>query len=375
MSYRVTKADGRSVIVQDLAKEIVGGLTLLGYGFTNYGDEIAQNFVKNLENNAGLAEPQNPVIGQFWFQLPLDLATQNKNLRVCVSTDANTLDGRWRTLFGIRPDGTIDLDAWTLRGKAPAAIDGSSNQVGMPVVLNNDGRIPTQYIDFPSVGSVDVATRLRDSRTFGSRNGGLPFNGTQDVPLTTSHISEGDQPYFTPQRARESFVGGRYIAIDSDGTIRFTGPDPTSGSTGGTGPQGPIGPAGPTGPTGPEGPVGPVGPQGPAGQWDGTVGFDKSFAENGYQKLPSGLWIQWGLFTWFSNIRGGPVYYNYPIAFPNGAWHVYLSIRDNPNGSGDRNEEDDEQIWAIPHSATQFVVYDTGDDHQTYPCSWLAIGY
>ena len=375
MSYKITKADGRNVIVQDLAKEIVGGLTLLGYGFTNYGDEMAQNFVKDLENNAGLAEPVNPVLGQFWFQLPLDLATGNKNLRICVSTTANTVDTRWKILFGIRPDGTIELDAWTLRGKPPVNPTGGTVGAGSVVVLGNDNKIHSSYLPPQQIqGSVEEAVRLRDTRTFGSRNGGLPFNGTQNVGLTTSHIAEGDQQYFTVSRARSSFIGGRYISIDPDGTIRFNGPDPTSGSTGGTGPMGPQGPAGPTGPQGPVGPQGPQGETGPAGQWDGTVGFERLHDTNGYQRLPSGLYIQWGIFTWFSG-NDGPNYYNYPIAFPNGAWHVYLSIRDNPNGSGDRNEEDDEQIWAIPHSNTQFVVRDTGDDNQTYQVSWLAIGH
>jgi hypothetical protein len=66
--------------------------------------------------------------------------------------------------------------------------------------------------------------------------------------------------------------------------------------------------------------------------------------------------------------------YNFPIAFPTGCWHVYLSIKGNPNGSGDANEEDDEQIWANPISATQFEARDTGDDHTNYYTGWFAIG-
>lgn len=222
MSYKLTKADGNSVIVQDYSKEIIGGLTMLGYGFTNYGDEMAQNFIKDLENNAGLVEPANPVLGQFWFQLPLNQGTDNKNLRVCVSTTGVGLEDRWKTIVSISPTGSVQVDAWTLRGKAPASIDGSSTTPGMPVVLNNNGKIPNQYLNITEQTVVDTSVRLRDAHTFGSRNGGLVFNGTQDVPLTTSHIAEGDQQYFTTQRARSSISGQGGIVYDPNtGVISF----------------------------------------------------------------------------------------------------------------------------------------------------------
>jgi len=218
MAYKVTKADGQSVVVNDYAKEIVGGLQLLGYGFANYSDEIAQNFVKDLENNAGLAEPTNPVLGQFWFQLPTDSTSGIKALRVCVSTTALTLDARWKTLFNIDPSGNVLLDAWTLRGAAPGVAGGSSAQAGQVVIRNSSGKIDSSNIDFPSTSSVDTANKLANTRTFGSRNSGLPFNGTQNVPLTTAHIAEGDQPYFTTARAR--------AAISATGAIDY---DPVSG--------------------------------------------------------------------------------------------------------------------------------------------------
>lgn len=40
--------------------------------------------------------------------------------------------------------------------------------------------------------------------------------------------------------------------------------------------------------------------------------FGASLATNGYQKLPSGLIIQWGTYT----LSGGTTAYNLPIAFP-----------------------------------------------------------
>ena len=107
MSYKVTKGDGKTVIVQDLSKEIVGGLSLIGYGFANYGDEIAQNFVKDLENNAGSVEPQNPVLGQFWLEVPID-PTSDRVIYLCVNPEGSTLLNRWRPLFRItRPNNDV----------------------------------------------------------------------------------------------------------------------------------------------------------------------------------------------------------------------------------------------------------------------------
>lgn len=226
MSYKVTKADGKSVIVQDYAKEIVGGLTLLGYGFANYGDEIAQNFVKDLENNAGIAEPSSPVLGQFWFQMPTNVQATNKNLRICVDPSAPTLDTRWKILFGLTPVGGIELDAFTLRGAVPAVGAGIPGAV---VVRNAAGKIDPSNIDFPSApGSVDAANRLNNSRVFGSRNGGIRFDGQQDVPLNTSHIAESDQQYFTTARARQAISSSGAISYDPNSGVISYNPPPSS---------------------------------------------------------------------------------------------------------------------------------------------------
>lgn len=67
---------------------------------------------------------------------------------------------------------------------------------------------------------------------------------------------------------------------------------------------------------------------------------DKNIAANGYQKLDSGLIIQWGSFT--KNVPSGggttnvPMYQggtsvNFPIAFPNGVFSITITPRDNAN--------------------------------------------
>jgi hypothetical protein len=60
--------------------------------------------------------------------------------------------------------------------------------------------------------------------------------------------------------------------------------------------------------------------------------FSKSLAANGYQKLPSGLIIQWGQIT--QNDTGGPTFYsfNLPIAFPNGCLQASITVGSQING-------------------------------------------
>jgi len=226
MAFKVTKADGTISIIEDYAKQVIGGLQLLGYGYTNYSDEMAQNFVTALENNADTAEPTNPLLGQFWLQLPTSTGG-NKQLRICVSTTASTIDQRWKTLFDIDASGNVLLDAWTLRGAAPVVSGGSSAQAGQVVIRNSSGKIDSSNIDFPSTNSVDKANSLTTTHTFGSVNG-LPFNGTQDVPLTTTQIGEGTNQYFTTARARSAISATGAISYNASTGVISYDPPPSS---------------------------------------------------------------------------------------------------------------------------------------------------
>jgi hypothetical protein len=42
-------------------------LDLVGSGYTNYGQDISQNFLKLLENFAGPNPPINSIKGQLWY--------------------------------------------------------------------------------------------------------------------------------------------------------------------------------------------------------------------------------------------------------------------------------------------------------------------
>lgn len=388
MAYTVNKSNGSiAKVVQDYKKEIVGGLALLGYGYVNYGEEVAENFVAVAENFAGITAPENPVEGQIWYKLAANESAEGAKHSVMLYVRSSAGTFNWRELFGIDvATGNTILNADTLDG-----FDSSKSAIPNTVVVRDEnGKIDSASIDFPdnpgSIGhadEADQATYLKNIRTFGSRSGGLPFNGTQNVALTTTHIAEGDQLYFTNGRARASLAPGRYISINaSTGEVAFTGPDPTSGGDGEQGPQGPAGPqgpqgptgatgatgpAGPTGPQGETGPQGPTGPQGATGPQGPSVTTEAVLEGIGWAKLGT-LIIQWGFYQVPNS--GSQFTVNLPITFPNVFFRCYATWQSNANGG----DESDEPMWAAPVNNGQFYIFASGDRNIFY-ASWFAIGF
>ena len=95
----------------------------------------------------------------------------------------------------------------------------------------------------------------------------------------------------------------------------------------------------------------------------GSKSFSKSLSVNGYQKLPSGIIIQWGRATHPGNNTALQV--NYPIAFPGGMFAISgseLGATPTINYS------------MVPLSNSYFSLtssYMSG----TNTCGWIAIGY
>tara|TARA_Y100000588_G_scaffold149903_1_gene163940 strand:+ start:8622 stop:9959 length:1338 start_codon:yes stop_codon:yes gene_type:complete len=80
MPYTVSNTRGSTVAtVQDGTTVAVGGVTLIGKNFTGYGDIIAEDFVKLLENNANTTAPADPQEGQLWWD------TTNQSLKTRLS--------------------------------------------------------------------------------------------------------------------------------------------------------------------------------------------------------------------------------------------------------------------------------------------------
>jgi len=93
--------------------------------------------------------------------------------------------------------------------------------------------------------------------------------------------------------------------------------------------------------------------------------FGASFLANGYQKLPSGLIIQWGLYTTAGTTNSAAI--SYPIAFPNNVLNVVATHESSTSGS----------VYAVAtntQTASSFKVIVSGGYGGAY-VRWIAIGY
>lgn len=68
MAYVINKSDGTILTTLiDGTIDNTTNLALIGKNYTGFGEQINENFVKLLENFAGIAEPSRPVLGQLWY--------------------------------------------------------------------------------------------------------------------------------------------------------------------------------------------------------------------------------------------------------------------------------------------------------------------
>jgi hypothetical protein len=113
MSYKISYSDPTkfdTITVPDMPpgiNTVDTSLSLVGRGYPNYGQKIAENFVHLLENFSSPIPPQNPIEGQLWYDTS---DPNNKVLRIMDGTASST---RWPSANGIYQQGTDPRDAAT----------------------------------------------------------------------------------------------------------------------------------------------------------------------------------------------------------------------------------------------------------------------
>ena len=94
MSYTINKTDGSIVTtVQDGTLNTATTLSLLGRNYQGYGEVVAENFVKLLENSAKSTAPTKPLTGELWFD------TANSALKIFDGTN-------FQYINSVRPSAT-----------------------------------------------------------------------------------------------------------------------------------------------------------------------------------------------------------------------------------------------------------------------------
>jgi len=79
-------------------------LSLVGRGYPNYGEKIAENFLHLLENFSGPIPPENPIEGQLWYD------TSDVSRKVLRVMDGTATATRWPSATGVYQQNTNPKD-------------------------------------------------------------------------------------------------------------------------------------------------------------------------------------------------------------------------------------------------------------------------
>ena len=106
MSYTITKTDGTTLgtILDGTINTSFTSLTLIGRNYANYGQLIANDLVKLVENFAYNSSPSNPLAGQLWWN------TSDKRLRVYTGSAFKIVSSC--TAQSSAPSTTVAGDLW-----------------------------------------------------------------------------------------------------------------------------------------------------------------------------------------------------------------------------------------------------------------------
>jgi hypothetical protein len=218
MPYVVRKTNGNNLItIQDGELDTSTGLYLIGRSYSGYGELLADNFVRLVENFSNTTPPQNPLEGQIWYD------TTARKLKVW-TIDSEQF-GDWQ------PVG----QAGTIGPRGPTGATGPAGATGPSGI--------------PGIGATGETG---------------PTGPTGRTGATGATGATGDR--------------GTTGMMGPTGTTGATGPTGATGEVGDTGPTGLTGATGPTGLTGATGPtgVGTTGATGPTGA-SGTPGSGSAF--------------------------------------------------------------------------------------------------
>jgi hypothetical protein len=164
MSYTLRFSDplkNSTVTVPDMPpgiNTVDTSLSLVGKGYPNYGEKIADNFLHLLENFASPIPPENPIEGQLWYDTS---DTSKKVLRVM---DGTATASRWPSANGIYQQGTDPKNSSGASLKnGDIWVDTSVNQLK----IYNSNIWTTVG---PSVGSGGNKTGVEASKLFSNDN-------------------------------------------------------------------------------------------------------------------------------------------------------------------------------------------------------------
>lgn len=144
MTYIIHKSDGTTLVtIADGAIDTTAcSLSLLGRRAVGYGQAVAENFVRLVENSASNTAPATPLVGQFWYD------KANATLKI-FSGDS------WQSIAVLGASGSAitgdQLVSTCSTPKAPIVVNSSAKCVGLNADLLDgyDTSITTQNSTVP----------------------------------------------------------------------------------------------------------------------------------------------------------------------------------------------------------------------------------
>jgi hypothetical protein len=275
--YTLTFSDPTNTDVIEILGTTVGSgknnystsLDLVGSGYINYGKDIAQNFVKVLENFSGPNPPVNAIKGQIWYD------TSNPARGVLRVNNGKVTSNRWPAASGIYQqtnDPTVSysqsvtigdiwvdtnsnqlkiwsVDGWTTVGPAintgsgksgPETVVVQSNTgSNFPIILNwINGKVVEiiSYDNFTPRSVIDGFTSIKQGTNLTSR---IParYNGIAEsaaglyvspgVTIKSTDVLKNKSP-LTPQIHTGTFIVETSAAVN--GGLRIRNPDVVGGT-------------------------------------------------------------------------------------------------------------------------------------------------
>lgn len=134
MTYKINKTDGSLLaeIIDSAIDQTATDITLIGKNVAGYGEYINENFVKILESFANTSQPNNPIVGQVWFD------TSENRLKVYDGSGFKS--GSGPIVRGTQPAGLVQGDLWidSLENQL-YFYDGTDLQLAGPVYKDSQG--------------------------------------------------------------------------------------------------------------------------------------------------------------------------------------------------------------------------------------------
>ena len=155
MSYTINNTQGTNITnLQPGTTTTVGGITLIGKNYTGYGEIIAEDFVRLLENQANSTNPSGALTGQLWYD-----TSEN----VLKAYDGSTWDRLFTTVSTSAPSSPTAGTTWLDTDDKTFNIYDGTNWQAAPVATSSmlsGARIVTTQLESAGSWSGEPANRV-----------------------------------------------------------------------------------------------------------------------------------------------------------------------------------------------------------------------